>query len=104
MVDFRRFVGRCGGRWIEEPGPGYGVITKGDASVYLSLVEDVGCSVERYDDKELAAFRRLLEGRDPKSLVQVQIGHTVGSRALAGDISTQLAAEWDGVQDWSEAE
>src|SRR4051812_34899653 len=73
--DFKALFARLGGKWIEEPSPGYGLLTEGDAALYVTFIPDVKNSIEMYSSKEIADFRRILRGLDPGALVSIDIGH-----------------------------
>jgi hypothetical protein len=102
--EFRVLVRECGGKWVDEAGPGYGVVTRGDAAAYLSLSCVSGDSIEMYSAEEIADFRNVLHGLEPKTIVSVDIGHEPASEQLARETATRVATEWNGIQDWREAE
>jgi hypothetical protein len=101
--EFKDFVVRHGGHWAElSPGygPGYGVVQKGDAAIYVTLIP--GFEIEMCEDKHLATFRRTL-GQDPRSRVAIEIAHSAGSQQLADEFVARITSEWEGVADWSQA-
>jgi hypothetical protein len=98
--EFKDFVVREGGRWMEPGyGPGYGVLEKGDAAIFVTLI--AGFVIEMCEDQQLATFRRTL-GVDPRSRVAIEIGHSAGSHQLAEEFVARIASEWEGAAaDWS---
>ena len=81
-------------------GPGYGVLEKGDAAIFVTLIP--GFEVEMCENQQLATFRRTL-GVEPLSRVAVEIAHSPGSHELAEDFVARITGEWKGVADWSPA-
>jgi hypothetical protein len=100
----RVLVRACGGKWIDEVGPGYGVVTRGDQAAYLSFSRVSSSSLEMYSAEEIADLRKILHGLEPKTIVSIDIGHQPASEQLAREMATRVATEWKGVQDWREAE
>jgi hypothetical protein len=99
--EFREFIVRQGGQWVENPpnlGPGYGVMQKGDAAVYVTLIP--GFVIEMCEEEQLATFRRTV-GMDPRSRVAIEIAHSPGSREVAEEFVSRITSEWNGLADWS---
>jgi hypothetical protein len=102
--EFVKLFRDYGGRWIDEPGPGYGVLEKDGGAVYASFVPDVKNSIERYSNDEIDSLKNRLNGLEPRSLVSIDIGHAPASDGIAKQIVAGLVSSWSGVPDWSGAE
>jgi hypothetical protein len=99
MDDLKAVIHRHGGRWEDiPPGAGYGVVQRGDAALFATLIPQF--QVDMCSDEQLATFRQQY-GRDPRSRVAIEISHSPGSRQLASEFVTRIATEWEGVADWS---
>jgi hypothetical protein len=102
-ADLATLVRNSGGRWTDGQDGG-GVLSRGDAAIYVSLTPSIQDSAERYSDEEVSEFRDMLGGGSAVSLVAIEIGHAPGSDQLARQLALRIATQWAGVQDWRDAD
>jgi hypothetical protein len=88
-------VEALGGYWNAESTLNQGVIERQGAVVYVSRSADLEPD---YDPHEVARLTQLL-GEKPQTVVDIHIGHTGGSEALAADVAHVIIERWGGLLD-----
>ena len=88
-------VETLGGYWNADTTLDQGVIERQEAAVYIASSPDLGPD---YDPHEVALLTQLL-GEKPQTVVDIHIGHTAGSAALATDVARMVIERWGGILD-----
>jgi len=88
-------VQRMGGKWDDEPTLRHGVLTNGDATLFLNSPK--APSVE-YDDEEIGELAEQLGSR-PRTVICIDIGHSTGSFEFAVEVGEKLVGYWRGIID-----
>ena len=83
------------GYWNTESTLNQGVIQRGKARVFITCLANVG---EEYAADELVVIRQRL-GREPRTFIDLHIGHAPGSDALAAEVTTVIMERWGGIVD-----
>ncbi|MBX8537702.1 hypothetical protein K5D33_23670 [Pseudomonas cichorii] len=73
-------------------GPGRGVIMEGESNVWLALM-DIGEVEGFYDEETLLGWSKMLCG-SPKSVVEMQLDHTVLSREIYLRVAFEFGRSW----------
>lgn len=94
-AQLRKFVELHGGHWNLEQALDQGVIERGKARVFVSATGQVDLS---YEKDEVAKLEELL-GAQPKTVIDIEIGHAEGSRQLAEGFVRDVLAKWGGYYD-----
>ncbi len=84
-----------GGYWNEEPTLEQGVVEREGAAVYIASSQDL---YPDYEPHEVAILTKLL-GKEPRAVVDIHIGHAVGSDKLAKDVACSVIERWGGFLD-----
>lgn len=92
--DLKIFVEDHGGEWQDEPSLRQGVIGKGQASIFLSVVDP---RAEEFVD-QLSRIKTLL-GATPLGGVDIHISHVEGSTDLAEIMARAVCRKWNGLVD-----
>ncbi len=96
-IEFARLVEEFGGLWNTEIDPKQAVISDDPAAIYIMM--DANIAAE-YEPAELDELIQKLGGQ-PKSGVDIHIGHGAGSEELANKIANTLIERWGGIIDES---
>lgn len=99
QTELQDFVESLGGHWNSDSGLKQGTIEEGNAAIYVSLVTDLS---KEYDLEEIRAFATRL-GAKPQAVIDIHIGHSAGSPALAARITQVLAQKWSGFSESQDA-
>jgi len=94
-AELRQFVESHGGQWNLEETLDQGVIERGSARIFVSATGQVDLA---YEEDELAKLEQLL-GAPPKTIIDIEIGHGVGSGELAEGFVREVVAHWGGYFD-----
>jgi hypothetical protein len=90
-----------GGHWVTVVEPGYGVISHGDAAVFVSVTPSIDDD-DGYSPEEKAEMSAIL-GSEARALVSIEIGHEAGSEVIARQVAQRIAGVWGGAEDWRDA-
>ena len=91
----RAMVESLGGYWNADETLAQGVVERDDAVIYVSSSQDLDPG---YDADDITILTQLL-GKVPRAVVDIHLGHALGSALLAASVAREVIERWDGFLD-----